>query len=159
MKLSKLGEDVTETLEIVPRSWKVIQTVREKFTCRQCEAITQPPAPFHVTPRGFMIPRVRADRSRRRCAGHMPGDPTEDVTDETLRCLPVVLDELHAIIGQHRVDPIRNGSDQSLEEARGHQLRRFSINPCKDQLRSPVHRNEEIGIPALIMQFGDIDME
>jgi len=41
MKLSKLGEDVTETLEVVPRSWKVIQTVREKFTCRQCETITR----------------------------------------------------------------------------------------------------------------------
>ncbi len=45
LKLSKLGEDITETLEVVPRSWKVIQTVREKFTCRQCETITQPPAP------------------------------------------------------------------------------------------------------------------
>ena len=33
-KLSKIGEDVTETLEAVPRQWKVIQTVREKFTCR-----------------------------------------------------------------------------------------------------------------------------
>ena len=52
-KLSKLGEDVTETLEVVPRQWKVIQTVRERFSCRQCEAIAQPPAPFHVTPRGF----------------------------------------------------------------------------------------------------------
>jgi hypothetical protein len=30
-KLVKLGEDVTETLEVVPRQWKVIQTVREKF--------------------------------------------------------------------------------------------------------------------------------
>jgi transposase len=39
-KLSKLGEDVTETLEAVPRQWKVIQTVRERFSCRQCEAIT-----------------------------------------------------------------------------------------------------------------------
>ena len=29
-KLSKLGEDVTETLEVVPRQRKVIQTVREK---------------------------------------------------------------------------------------------------------------------------------
>jgi transposase len=46
-KLSKLGEDITETLEVVPRQWKVIQTVREKFTCRSCERITQPPAPFH----------------------------------------------------------------------------------------------------------------
>lgn len=45
--LRKLGEDVTETLEIVPRQWKVIQHVREKFSCRACEAITQPPAPSH----------------------------------------------------------------------------------------------------------------
>ena len=49
-KLSKLGEDITETLEVIPRQWKVIQTVREKFSCRECETITQPPAPFHVTP-------------------------------------------------------------------------------------------------------------
>ena len=59
-KLSKLGEDVTETLEVVPRQWKVIQTVRERFSCRQCEAITQPPAPFHVTPRGFAGPSLLA---------------------------------------------------------------------------------------------------
>ena len=46
-KLVKLGEDVTETLEVVPRRWKVVQTVREKLSCRSCERITQPPAPFH----------------------------------------------------------------------------------------------------------------
>jgi transposase len=51
-KLAKLGEGITETLEVVPRQWKVIQTVREKFTCRRCERITQPPAPFHVITRG-----------------------------------------------------------------------------------------------------------
>ena len=32
--LRKLGEDVTETLELVPRQWKVIEHVREKFSCR-----------------------------------------------------------------------------------------------------------------------------
>ncbi|MFT4196947.1 MAG: IS66 family transposase [Pseudoxanthomonas sp.] len=53
-RLSKLGEDITETLEEIPRRFKVIETVREKFTCRDCEAITQPPAPFHATPRGFI---------------------------------------------------------------------------------------------------------
>ena len=51
-KLVKLGEDVTETLEVIPRQWKVIQTVREKFSCRACERISQPPAPFHPTARG-----------------------------------------------------------------------------------------------------------
>jgi transposase len=59
-KLSKLGEDITETLEVVPRQWKVIQTVREKFSCRDCETIAQPPAPFHVTPRGFAGPNLLA---------------------------------------------------------------------------------------------------
>ncbi|HET7888495.1 MAG TPA: IS66 family transposase [Bradyrhizobium sp.] len=59
-KLSKLGEDVTETLEVIPRQWKVIQTIRERFSCRQCEAITQPAAPFHVTPRGFAGPNLLA---------------------------------------------------------------------------------------------------
>jgi transposase len=58
--LSKLGEDITETLEVIPRQWKVVQTVREKFSCRDCEKITQPPAPFHVTPRGFAGPNLLA---------------------------------------------------------------------------------------------------
>jgi transposase len=51
-KLAKLGEDITETLDVIPRQWKVIQTVREKFSCRACESITQPPAPFHPIARG-----------------------------------------------------------------------------------------------------------
>ena len=51
-KLAKLGETITETLECIPRTYKVIQTVREKFSCRACEMITQPPAPFHPIARG-----------------------------------------------------------------------------------------------------------
>src|SRR6478735_10033885 len=30
-RLRKLGEDITETLEVIPRQWKVIQHVREKI--------------------------------------------------------------------------------------------------------------------------------
>jgi len=52
-RLRKLGEDVTRTLETTPRQWKVIETVREKFTCRDCEKISQAPAPFHVIARGW----------------------------------------------------------------------------------------------------------
>ena len=59
-RLRKLGEDVTETLEVVPRQWKVVQTVREKFSCRDCEAIDQAPAPFHVIPRGHVGPNLLA---------------------------------------------------------------------------------------------------
>lgn len=59
-RLAKLGEDVTETLEEIPRRFKLIETVREKFTCRDCEKISQPPAPFHATPRGFIGPQLLA---------------------------------------------------------------------------------------------------
>ena len=71
-KLSKLGEDVTETLEVVPRRWKVIQTVRERFSCRDCERITQPPAPFHVTPRGFAGPQLLATILFEKFGQHQP---------------------------------------------------------------------------------------
>jgi len=59
-RLRKLGEDVTETLEVIPRQWKVIQHVREKFTCRDCEKISQVPAPFHVIARGWAGPSLLA---------------------------------------------------------------------------------------------------
>jgi transposase len=59
-RLRKLGEDITETLEVIPRQWKVIQHVREKFSCRDCETISQPPAPFHVLPRGWAGPSLLA---------------------------------------------------------------------------------------------------
>jgi len=52
-RLRKLGEDVTRTLEVIPRQWKVIETVRGKFSCRDCEKVSQAPAPFHVIARGW----------------------------------------------------------------------------------------------------------
>ncbi len=58
--LRKIGEDITETLEVIPRQWKVIQTIREKFSCRDCESIDQAPAPFHVIPRGWAGPSLLA---------------------------------------------------------------------------------------------------
>lgn len=59
-RLRKLGEDITETLESIPRQWKVIQHVREKFSCRDCEKISQAPAPFHVVARGWAGPSLLA---------------------------------------------------------------------------------------------------
>ena len=41
-----------------PKSWQVIQHVREKFTCRDCEKISQAPAPFHVIARGWAGPSL-----------------------------------------------------------------------------------------------------
>lgn len=71
-RIVKMGEDITETLEIIPRQWKVIQTIREKFTCRDCERISQPPAPFHPTPRGWAGPNLLAAILFEKFGQHLP---------------------------------------------------------------------------------------
>src|SRR5438105_6693491 len=70
--LRKLGEDITETLEHVPALWKVIQHVREKFSCRRCEAITQAPAPSHPIARGRAGPQLLAQVLFAKYRAHLP---------------------------------------------------------------------------------------
>jgi transposase len=70
--LRKIGEDVTETLELVPRQWKVIQHVREKFSCRACETITQEPAPSHPIARGRAGPKLLAHILFAKYGLHLP---------------------------------------------------------------------------------------
>src|ERR1700692_3647010 len=112
-RLSKLGEDITETLEVVPRQWKVIQTVREKFSCRACETIAQPPAPFHVTPRGFAGPNLLAMILFEKFGQHQPLNRQSEryaregidlsvstLADQVGACAMVLL-PLHALIEAH----------------------------------------------------------
>jgi len=60
MRLRKLGEVVSKTLECEPRRWKIVEHVREKVTCRDCEGITEPPAPSHPIARGHAGPSLLA---------------------------------------------------------------------------------------------------
>nr|GAJ37691.1 hypothetical 61.7 kDa protein y4HP [Bradyrhizobium sp. DOA9] len=73
-RLRKLGEDVTLTLtlEVVPHQWKVIETFREKFSCRDCEKISQAPAPFHAVPRGWAGPSLLAMIMFEKFGQHQP---------------------------------------------------------------------------------------
>jgi transposase len=71
-RLRKIGEDVTQTLECVPRQWKVVETVREKFSCRDCEKISQVPAPFHTIPRGWAGPSLLAMIMFEKFGQHQP---------------------------------------------------------------------------------------
>jgi transposase len=126
-KLSKLGEDVTETLEIVPRRWKVIQTVRERFACRQCEAIAQPPAPFHVTPRGFAGPSLLAMILFEKFGQHQPLNRQSEryacegvdlslstLADQVGACA-AALRPLHALIEAHVLSAKRlHGDDTTV---------------------------------------------
>jgi len=71
-RLAKLGDTITGTLDCIPRSYKVIQTVREKFSCRACEAITQPPAPFPPIARGRAGANLLAEIVHGEFAEHQP---------------------------------------------------------------------------------------
>jgi len=126
-RLSKLGEDITETLEVVPRSWKVIQTVRERFSCRNCETITQPPAPFHVTPRGFAGPNLLAMIMFEKFGQHQPLNRQSEryrregidlslstLADQVGACTKV-LQPLHALIEAHVLAADRlHGDDTNI---------------------------------------------
>jgi transposase len=126
-KLSKLGEDVTETLEVIPRQWKVIQTVREKFSCRDCETITQPPAPFHVTPRGFAGPELLAMILFEKFGQHQPLNRQSEryrregidlslstLADQVGACT-TVLQPLHGLIERHVLAAARlHGDDTTV---------------------------------------------
>ena len=59
-------------MEAEPIRWKVIQTVRERFSCRACETVTQPPAPFHPIARGRAGPNLLAMILEAKFGQHQP---------------------------------------------------------------------------------------
>lgn len=123
----KMGEDVTETLEVVPRQWKVIQTVREKFTCRACERISQPPAPFHPTPRGWAGPNLLAMILFEKFGQHQPLNRQAEryaregvdlslstLADQVGACA-TALEPIHALIRAHVLEAERlHGDDTTV---------------------------------------------
>ena len=59
-RLRKLDDVVSRSLECEPRRWKIVEHVRGKMTCRDCEGVTETPAPSHPIPRGFAGPNLLA---------------------------------------------------------------------------------------------------
>jgi transposase len=106
-RLRKFGEDVTQTLETMPRQWKVIETVREKFSCRDCEKITQAPAPFHVVPRGWAGPSLLAMIAFEKFGQHQPLN--RQAERYALEGAPIALSTMADAIGSICValDPLR----------------------------------------------------
>jgi transposase len=70
--LRKLGEDVTELLEYVPSSFKVIQLARPKLSCRACETIVQAPLPSFPIERGRPGPGLLAHIAVAKYADGLP---------------------------------------------------------------------------------------
>src|SRR6266536_265082 len=71
-RLKKLGEDVSEILEWVPASFKVIRHVRPKLCCTGCDKIVQAPAPSRPIDRGLAGPGLLAHVLTSKFADHLP---------------------------------------------------------------------------------------
>jgi hypothetical protein len=52
--MTKIGEDVSERLDVIPAQWRVLVTRRPKYVCRSCSgAVVQALAPERVVPGGL----------------------------------------------------------------------------------------------------------
>jgi len=71
-RLRKLGEDVSEVLEYVPASFKVVRHVREKHSCVKCSTIVQAPAPSRPIERGMAGPALLAHVLTAKYCDHTP---------------------------------------------------------------------------------------
>ena len=71
-RLRKLSEVVSRSPECELPRWNIIERVREKFACRDCEAVTEPPAPSHAIPRGFAGPSLLAMILVGKFSDHLP---------------------------------------------------------------------------------------
>ena len=70
--LVKIGEDVSEVLEYVPASFKVIRHVRPKLACQACQTIVQSPAPSRPIDRGLPGPGLLAHVLVSKYGDHLP---------------------------------------------------------------------------------------
>ena len=70
--LRHFGDDISEQLEYVPESFKVIRHVRPKFTCTGCDRVVEATAPSRPIERGLAGPSLLAHVIVSKYADHLP---------------------------------------------------------------------------------------
>jgi transposase len=126
--LRKLGEDVTELLEYVASSFKVIQLVRPKLSCRACETIVQAPLPSLPIERGRPGPGLLAHVAVAKYADGLPLyrqsaiyaregiDLDRSTLADWVGRMAALLDPLVQAIGRHvRAGPVLHADDTTVE--------------------------------------------
>lgn len=99
--------------------------MREKFTCRDCERISQPPAPFHPTPRGWAGPNLLAMVLFEKFGQHQPLNRQAEryakegveislstLADQVGACT-IALQPIHALIRAHVLGAERLHADDT----------------------------------------------
>jgi transposase len=69
-EMARIGEDISERLDVIPAQFQVLVTRRPRYACRRCsQAVAQAHAPEHVVPGGLPTERLIAVRHRSRTHG------------------------------------------------------------------------------------------
>ena len=72
-ELHRIGEDVSERLDVIPAQFRVLVTRRPKYGCRRCEsAVVQAPAPAHIVDGGLPTEALLAHVVVAKYADHQP---------------------------------------------------------------------------------------
>lgn len=71
-QLRQFGEDVSEQLERIPATYKVIRHVRPKFACAGCDRVIEAPAPSRPIAYGLAAPNLLAHVLVSKFADHLP---------------------------------------------------------------------------------------
>jgi len=71
--MTRIGEDVSERLDVVAAQLRVLVTRRPKYACRRCSgAVVQAHAPEHVVPGGLPTEALIAQVMVAKSGDHLP---------------------------------------------------------------------------------------
>ncbi len=72
-EMAKIGEDVSERLDVIPAQFRVLVTRRPRYACRRCSgAVVQAHAPEHVVPGGLPTETLIAQVIVSKFGDHVP---------------------------------------------------------------------------------------
>ena len=72
-EMARIGEDVSERLDVIPAQFQVLVTRRPRYACRRCsQAVAQAHAPEHVVPGGLPTERLIAWIIVSKFGDHLP---------------------------------------------------------------------------------------
>lgn len=70
--LTKIGEDVSEQLDVIPARFFVHRHIRPQYACRSCETITAAPVPSAIIDGGMAAPGLLAWVATGKYLDHLP---------------------------------------------------------------------------------------
>ena len=78
-EMAKIGEDVSERLDVIPAQFRVLVTRRPRYGCRSCEsAVLQAPAPARIVEGGIDIARQGIEVAPEHLDEQQFAEPRED---------------------------------------------------------------------------------